>query len=225
MTSTEATDPVVTNDPVVAFVYGALAYPSQRPALDTSASLVAGQSGPWTLHDRGQAAIAVALVDRFRTTPRLNPGLTPVEVHDVAIADRLLASCRDTSKALLEFVTAEAGVLPATLDHQVQSIDDRLRSFTESLTGWMATQPDPAGGDLPSAAEAVRWRLGEWIAFLRSHRLTPDDAATAVRAAAIEANHTPPARLRDVSGRLDLTELLLHWVAERLAAREETDRG
>ena len=76
-----------TTDPMVALVYGVLAYPSLRPGVTTAADLVGGQPGPWDLADDDRAALATALVDRLRHDD-------PIVEVAVAAAGNVIDQCR-----------------------------------------------------------------------------------------------------------------------------------
>lgn len=216
-----------TDDPVVAFVYGLLGYPSQRPAADTAAALIGGQPGPWSLPNPDQAAQARELVARFHTAaPARSPLGVTAEALEVSIADRLFQSCLMSSALLGEFWESHrGGLIPAPLDHDVDVMQQRLTEFAGRLATWMASRTDaPVQAGLPDPAEASRWRVDEWIVFLREHRIPQKDALAAVRKMAEDAERTPPANLRDMAGRLDLAELMLGYVDARPAA-EEALRG
>lgn len=214
---------VEVDDPVVVFVYGILAYPSLRPGAATATTLVAGQRGPWLLPDDDQTAMARELVARFRgpaaaTVPTvLDPMATP------AIAVQLLAALADAARLLGEFWQDRRGLIPSSLEHQVHTVEEQIRAFAKILADHVDTETARVGlvagsGVVPSVEEATRWRSDQWIVFLRSHGIAQKVALAALRSAAEEADRVPPALLRDVEGRTDLTGMLLDYVAAKIDA-------
>ena len=200
-----------TDDPVVAVVYGALAYPSQRPSLTTSVDLIAGQPGPWTLEDVDRARLAEDLVDRIRGGRRPEP----VEVMAEAVTGSVIDAI-DAAKRLLgqQWAAHHAAWDPHVL-HQVESLEARMVDFlTQFADGLPVPDPPVAVPVFPSIAEATDYRPDQWMVLLRQHRISQRAALRDLREAAEAAGRTPPSALRDVTGRRDLAELLLQIVVD-----------
>lgn len=205
----------VTSDPVVAMVYGALAFPSQRPALDTASALVDGQPGPWELPDDDQAALAEQIVARLS---RPAPTGAAVDVLAGAVALNLGDAIDRAVRLMSEFYDAERDHLPVDLSTDVDLVQERLIIFGAKVAVWASgsTVRVQPGGPLPSLEEACGWRSDQWIVLLRQLRVRQADAMRAVRTAAEEAGKTPPANLREIEGRTDLVRHMLAFLAECL---------
>lgn len=204
-----------TDDPIVAALYGAMAYPSLRPGITTAVDLVAGQTGPWPLlADPDRARLATDLVDRLRTA-------CPSAAADpVALAVGVVEACELAGKQLATVWSGHRD-MPTDLRHDVETLEQRLVDFlasrrddlarlldgdTEALT---AEHASPAPVDepahvvaravvIPSVEEAVGWRLDQWLALIKALDISRVVLLDDLAVVATDLGKVPPARLRDV---------------------------
>lgn len=221
-----------TSDPLVALVYGAMVYPSLRPGVTTTADLIAGQPGPWTLSDPDLAEQAHDIVNRLRTPRAAEPDLDAV-VQPLAVAlanpiGRLLEACQATRLAL----GSPDLRLPKLLEHQALDLDDRLAEVIGSGELWLLgnpephvdidTDPEPADGPVTvPEGPAIEWRVDEWMVMIRGAGMTVPKVLKAIRADDDAHGRIRTARLREVTGHPARTRFLL----DLLAAGRRTEGG
>lgn len=205
-----------TTDPLVALVYGAMTYPSLRPGVTTTADLVAGQPGPWTLSDPDLAEQAHDIVNRLRTPV---PADGTDELLAVLAADPLgclIDACRTARRAL----GAPELVLPKVLEHQALALDERLEAFITSTTTITAPPTTPPTTDDTAATgdddevKAIEWGSDLWMATIRGAGLSIPDALAALRSDDKANGRAPTPRLREVTGHPARTLFLLNWIAD-----------
>jgi hypothetical protein len=222
----------VTDDPLVAAIYGMIAYPSLRPGVTVAVDLVADQPGPWTLFDVERAELANELATRLRTAGSLSPpssrSLT-LDVGEVAIvvpaddALEALSVCCTQIRYLL--ADPSLSTLPPPVAHELLQLDQRTERFLTVIDQQTATTDNAADVDVEPvldsvpAGPALEWRRDELLAFIVGADLDPGAALKALREHCKAHQKPAPRTWAEVAGNPFRLKFVLDWVAETAGAR------
>lgn len=219
-----------TTDPVVAVLYGAMAYPSLRAGITTAVDLVAGQSGPWPMPtDPPRARLAIDLVARLQA----GDTTAPAETAAVAVAPAVVNACEEARRQLTDMWARCRNDMPTALRHDVETLEARLVDFldrqTQALTNLTvsgsglideATETGnatpPVAPPVPSREEAESWRLDQWLALFKAHRLDHNDVLSDAASAITAKGKRGPTRVRDVVTHKWMVPFLLEAITTRI---------
>lgn len=200
-----------TSDPMVAVLYGALAYPSQRPSLTTAVDLVAGQPGPWILDDEDRALLAASLVARSRAA---RPVDAAEGVLAQAVAGTVVEVLNEARRQLADAWSEIRDRVPAHVAHDIEQLEERLISFTDTYADGFPHRTAPAPGGLPSLEEATRLRHDQWMVLIQERNLSVPKALGMLRTRVEAAGKVPPRNLREAAGQTFAVEQLLDVLTE-----------